>query len=84
MARRVLPARLPDDGSRGFTSYSLPGTPPAFDESAVPRDVAAAIAELAGESATGSALYLRAADAILVLPPFPIVESIAYSEISMP
>jgi hypothetical protein len=81
MARRVLPTRLPDDGSRGFTSYSLSRTAPAVDESAVPPDVAAAIAELAGESATGSALYLRADDAILVLPPFPIVESIAYSEI---
>ena len=79
--KKQLLALLPDAGSPGWTSYALPGTAPTFDRGGVAAEAADKIVETATESGTGSVLLLRASDAMLVIPPFPVEEAVSYSEI---
>jgi VLRF1 release factor-like protein len=79
--KKQLLALLPDAGAPGWTSYALPGKAPDFDLGAMSPEDADKIVEVATESATGSVLLLRGSDAMLVIPPFPVEEADAYSEI---
>jgi hypothetical protein len=81
LTRRRLLARLPEEGGRGWTSYRKAGGVPAFDEARVERDEADQIAEIAAASDTGSVMFARAGETVLVVPPFPLETDDDYSEI---
>jgi len=81
LTRRQLLARLPDAGAPGWTSYRPPGAGPSFDEGLLGADAAERFVELAVASETGCALFVRADEATLILPPFPIEEAADFSEL---
>jgi hypothetical protein len=81
VTKRQLLRRLPETGAPGWTSHATPGTMPAFDAARIPADAAAEIAEIAAESDTGSVLFVRDSDITLIVPPFPVEETDAYSEV---
>lgn len=79
--RKQLLAALPDAGSPGWTAYAPAATAPAFEPGALSADEAASVEEIARASDTGSVLLLRDDAVTLVVPPFPIEDEVAYSEI---
>ena len=81
VTRRQIALRLADDGAPGWTSYRPPGGVPPLADLGLSREDADAIAEVAVESDTGSALFVRDGAAMLVVPPFPLAEALDYSEI---
>jgi hypothetical protein len=73
LSKPALLARLPDAASPGTTSYRRAGEAPGADALApFAPDDAERIAELAAASETGSLLFARATDAMLILPPFAV------------
>jgi hypothetical protein len=75
LSRERLLARLPDPGQPGRSVYVPPGgSLPAGlgDDPAGP---------LISASETGGVVFLRMADAMVVLPPFPVEHTVAYERI---
>ena len=79
--RKQILAALPDPGSPGWTAYAPPETTPAFEPGALDPDEASSVEEIARASDTGSVLILRPTEVTLIVPPFPIDEEVAFSEI---
>jgi hypothetical protein len=79
--KKQLLAGLPDAGSPGWTAYAPPETAPAFEPGALTPEQADGVGEIARASDTGSVLMVRPSDLTLIVPPFPIEEEVAYSEI---
>ena len=75
LPRERLLARLPDDGTAGATAYTLPGARPEIAAPWLDAETGDALADAAEASDTGSVLFLREYDLLLVLPPFPIKSS---------
>ena len=84
VARGKLLQELPEAGAPGWTSYRPPYEPPSFGAFDVDPDTAARFEEIARESDTGSVLFARSEDLTLIVPPFPVVEAIDYSELYAP
>ncbi|MBI5289226.1 MAG: hypothetical protein HY873_09680, partial [Chloroflexi bacterium] len=72
VSRERLLARLPDDGAPGSTLYTRPHVRPAIEASWLDDDARTDIADAAGASDTGSVLFVRECDLMLVLPPFAV------------
>ena len=75
LSRERLLARLPDAGAPGATLYALPHVRPTIERPWLDSDTADQLADAAEASDTGSALFVREADLLLVLPPFPLEAS---------
>jgi hypothetical protein len=75
--RDRLLARLPGDGSPGWTAYAPPGEAPAIVAPWIEAEAARELAEAAAASGTGSVLFVCERDLMLVLPPFPVEEALA-------
>lgn len=81
VARGKLLKMLPDGGAAGWTSYRPPGEGPSFGPLDVDPETAERFAAIALDSDTGSVLFARADHVTLIIPPFPVVEAIDYSEL---
>lgn len=74
MARRRLLARLPDAGSPGRTLYRPLGDVPPLDH--LQPEARDRLSQPAESSETGSVLFVRPSETMLVLPPFPVERSL--------
>lgn len=74
MTRRRLLARLPDASSPGATHYRRSGEMPPLDT--LRDDVRELLAHAAEDSETGSVLFVRPSDVMLVVPPFSVAQSL--------
>ncbi|MBI5284610.1 MAG: hypothetical protein HY874_05895 [Chloroflexi bacterium] len=81
VARGLLLKTLPDGGAPGWTSYRLPGEALPLAEHGLEPEDAGELAEIAAASDTGSVLFISDAGATLVVPPFPVEETLDYSEV---
>jgi hypothetical protein len=81
--KKQLLAGLPDAGSPGWTAYAPAQTAPAFEPGALTPEQSDGVEEIARASDTGSVLMVRSVDVTLIVPPFPIEQEVAYSEIWM-
>ena len=79
--RRRLLAVLPDDGTPGVTAYRAAGETLPFEHLALDDDARERMVEAAAASDTGSVLYAHETEIALIVPPFPVEESIDYSEL---
>ena len=75
LSRERLLARLPVASQPGRSLYLLPGSAPPEELEGHPFN------PLIAGSDTGSAVFLRAADAMLVLPPFPVELAVTHEHI---
>ena len=81
LTRRRLLARLPDEGAPGWTSYRTAGGVPALDKAELDTEDAERLAEIAAASDTGSVMFARPGETMLVVPPFPVEAADDYSEV---
>ena len=79
--REKLLAMLPDDGASGFTSYAVAGAAQELHEAGVDEELADSLSDIAGDSDTGSVLFVRDVDVTLIIPPFPVEAAVEYSEL---
>jgi peptide subunit release factor 1 (eRF1) len=84
VSRGKLLQVLPEGGAPGWTSYRPPREAPSFGAFDADPETAERFAEIAGDSDTGSVLFARADELTLIVPPFPVVEAIDYSELYPP
>lgn len=80
VARGKLLKELPDSGAPGWTSYRPPREAPSFGPFEVDPELAGRVAEIVGQSDTGSVLFARSEELTLIVPPFPVTEAVDYSE----
>lgn len=72
LIRPQLLRRLPDAGAPGRTHYRPRGTSPPLDDLALADEQRDRLDDIARASHTGSVLFVRDIDVMLIVPPFPL------------